>query len=84
MILKIMPMRIRVYAPRFADHTKIDDDGFVTMTDGATLNDLLKALRVPFRFGAVLFCLVNYERAPLSRVLRDGDTVGFLTLVSGG
>jgi molybdopterin converting factor small subunit len=77
-------MRIRVYAPRFADHSKIDDDGFVTMPAGATLNDLLKALRVPFRFAAVMFCLVNYERSPLSRALRDGDTVGFLALLSGG
>ncbi|MCX6560559.1 MAG: MoaD/ThiS family protein [Candidatus Aminicenantes bacterium] len=77
-------MRIRVYAPRFADHTKIDDAGFVTMPDGATLNDLLKTLRMPLRFATVLFCLVNYEKASLSRVLEDGDTVGFLALVSGG
>jgi molybdopterin converting factor small subunit len=77
-------MRIRVYAPRFADHSQIDDGGFVSLPEGATLNDLLKRLRVPLRFAAVLFCQVNYERALLSRVLRDGDTVGFLALVSGG
>jgi molybdopterin converting factor small subunit len=84
MMAAIMAMRIRVYAPRFADHSGIDDDGFVTLPDGATLNDLLKTLRVPLRFAAVLFCLVNYEKAPLSRVLQDGDTVGFLALISGG
>jgi molybdopterin converting factor small subunit len=77
-------MRIRVYAPRFADHSQIDDDGFVTLPEGATLDDLLKKLRVPLRFAAVLFCQVNYGRAPLSRSLHDGDTVGFLALVSGG
>ncbi len=77
-------MRIRVYAPRFADFSKIDDDGFMTMPEGATLNDLLKRLRVPLRFAAAIFCLVNYERAPLSRKLQDGDTVGFIALLAGG
>ena len=77
-------MRVRVYAPRFADHSRIDDDGFASLPEGATLNDLLKKLRLPLRFAAVLFCQVNYERAPLTRILRDGDTVGFLTLVAGG
>jgi molybdopterin converting factor small subunit len=77
-------MRIRVYAPRFADHSRIDEDGFVTLPDGATLDELLKTLRIPFRPGAVLFCTVNYARVPRSTLLTDGDTVGFFALVSGG
>jgi molybdopterin converting factor small subunit len=77
-------MRIRVYAPRFADHARIDEDGFVQMPDGATLDDLLKNLRIPFRPGAAIFCTVNYRRVPRSTMLKDGDTVGFLALVSGG
>jgi molybdopterin converting factor small subunit len=36
------------------------------------------------RHGAVLFLMVNYERAKLSRVLDDGDTVSFISLVAGG
>jgi molybdopterin converting factor small subunit len=77
-------MRIRVYAPRFADHTRIDENGFVDLPDEATLDDLLKKLKVPFRPGAALLFTVNYARVPRSTVLRDGDTVGFLALVSGG
>ncbi len=77
-------MRIRVYAPRFADLSKVDDDGIMTMPEGATLDDLLKRLRVPLRFAAALFCLVNYERVPLSRRLQDGDIVGFIALLAGG
>ncbi len=77
-------MRIRVYAPPFADHTRIDDDGFVELPAGKTLDDLLKHLRVPLRRGAVLLFMVNYEHAKLSRILADGDTVSFLSLFSGG
>jgi molybdopterin converting factor small subunit len=32
----------------------------------------------------VLFCMVNHEKARLSTVLREGDTVSFLSLVAGG
>jgi len=77
-------MRIRVYAPPFADHTRIDDDGYVEVPDGKTLDFLLRHLRIPFRRGAVLFLMVNYERAKLSRTLADGDTVSFISLLAGG
>ena len=77
-------MRIRVYAPRFADRSRIDDDGYVDLPSGATLDDLLKALKIPFRPGAALFCTVNYARVPRATALQDGDTVGFFSLVSGG
>jgi molybdopterin converting factor small subunit len=77
-------MKIRVYAPPFADHSRIDDDGFVELPDGRTLDDLLRHLRVPLRWGTVLLFMVNHEHAKLSRVLSDGDTVGFISLFSGG
>jgi molybdopterin converting factor small subunit len=77
-------LRIRVYAPAFADHSRIDDDGYVELPSGRTLDDLLRHLRIPFRRGAVLLFMVNYEHARLSRILADGDTVGFLSLFSGG
>ena len=77
-------MRIRVYAPRFADHSRIDDDGFVELSAGASLDDLLKTLKIPFRRGAALLCTVNYARVPRTTILTDGDTVGFFMLVSGG
>jgi molybdopterin converting factor small subunit len=77
-------MRIRVYAPPFADHTRIDDDGFVELPEGYTLDDLLGYLRVPLRWGTVVLFMVNYEHVKPSRVLLDGDTVSFLSLFSGG
>ena len=69
--------------PAFADHSRIED-GWVSMQDGSTLDDLLRHLRVPFRFAAVLLCMVNYEKVPLTTILHEGDTVSFLSLMAGG
>lgn len=77
-------MRVRVYPPPFGDGSIIDEKGFVTLPEGTTLGQLLKMLKVPFRAGMVRLCMVNYERARLSAVLQDGDTVSFLLLVPGG
>ncbi|PKL24078.1 MAG: hypothetical protein CVV47_12530 [Spirochaetae bacterium HGW-Spirochaetae-3] len=77
-------MRIRVYAPPFADTVAIDELGFVALEDGATLGALLKRLRIPFRRIAATFCVVNYEKSAASRVLRDGDVVSFFSLLPGG
>lgn len=76
-------MRIRVYMPAFADHSRIED-GFVDMPEGSTLDGLLKELKVPLRFAAASLCAVNYEKAPRSRALRDGDTVSFISFLAGG
>jgi molybdopterin converting factor small subunit len=56
----------------------------VELPEGAKLNDLFRLLRIPLRRGAVLFCMVNYDKARLSQRLADGDTVSFLSLVAGG
>lgn len=77
-------MRVRVYAPVFADPGAIDELGFVELEDGATLGALLKRLRIPFRWIAATFCVVNYEKAATGRELRDGDVVSFFSLLPGG
>jgi molybdopterin converting factor small subunit len=77
-------VRVRVYAPPIADHGAIDERGFVELDDGSTLGDLLKRLRVPFGRVAATFCVVNYEKAGSKRVLADGDTVSFFSLLPGG
>ncbi len=77
-------MRIRVYVPPFADASIIDERGCVRMEDGSTLGDLLKRLRIPLHHLAARFCVVNYEKAGTERVLADGDTVSFFSILSGG
>lgn len=77
-------MRIRVYPPPFADFSRLDERGYAEMAEGATLGELLKALRVPLARLAVTLCTVNHARAAYDRVLEDGDVVSFFSLLPGG
>ncbi len=77
-------MLIKVYLPPYIKSSRLCENGYVTMEEGATLKDLFKLLEVPYPHGMVHLCRVNYEKAGLSRELKDGDTVSFFTLISGG
>lgn len=79
-----LPLKIRVYAPGFCDYTFIDDDGYMTLAVGDTLNDVLKKLKVPLVYRRVLFTAVNYQREGLSYRLKDGDTISILGPLGGG
>lgn len=54
------------------------------LPEGATLDELFRLLRIPLRRGAVLFSMVNHEKARLSRALADGDRVSFISILAGG
>lgn len=77
-------MKIRVYVPVFADASVVDEKGFVEMEPGSTLGDLLGRLHLPFKALAVAFCVVNYEKSSMKRVLQDGDVVSFFSILAGG
>jgi molybdopterin converting factor small subunit len=77
-------MRVKVHAPAFCSFEHIDEDGYMTLPDDATLNDVYKKLRVPLPFRKLLFSAVNYRRSKLSTRLKDGDAVSFLVPLSGG
>ena len=77
-------MKIRIYLPPYIDNTLVDENGYITLENEATLKDLFRALKVPFPLGTVHLCRVNYEKASLNRKLEAGDTVSFFSLSSGG
>jgi molybdopterin converting factor small subunit len=77
-------MKVRVYAPPFCDHSRIDDLGFVELTGGASLNSLYKLLKVPLPLRPLLITSINYDSAGLSTVLCDGDEVSIFWPLSGG
>lgn len=79
-----MSIRVKVYAPAFIQHKKLDADGFATLPDNASLKDLYHHLRVPFLLRPVLVCSVNSEQASQSTPLKDGDTISFFFPISGG
>jgi molybdopterin converting factor small subunit len=77
-------MKVKVYAPLFGDTSKLDDNGFLELPDGAVLRDVFKLLKIPFMLRNSMVCMVNYEPCKASRELVDGDTVSFIGFVSGG
>jgi molybdopterin converting factor small subunit len=77
-------MKVKVNAPAFCSFKHIDENGYIILPEGATLNDVYKKLRVPLLMRKILFSAVNYERVKLRTKLKDGDVVSFVTLISGG
>ncbi len=77
-------MNVKVYASGYCNLEHIDDDGFMNLPEGASLNDVYKRLGIPLLFRKVLFASVNYEHAKLGTRLKDGDTVSLVAPMAGG
>ncbi|MBT8342580.1 MAG: MoaD/ThiS family protein [Desulfatitalea sp.] len=77
-------MRVKVFAPAFLHLSALDDEGYVTLPEGADVQTLLKALHMPMPLRHIGCCTVNAVRAKLKDTLKDGDTVSILALAAGG
>ena len=77
-------MNVKVYASGFCSFEHIDEDGFMSLPEGASLNDVYKKLRIPYLLRKVLFAAVNYEHVKLNTKLKDGDVVSLLSSRAGG
>ena len=77
-------MRVKIIAPRGADRSALDERGWASLPEGATLRDALRLVRVNAVKAKLLLVSVNGERAKLDTPLSDGDVVGFFALVAGG
>lgn len=75
---------VTVYAPPFCSFKHIDENGCMTLPEGAVLNDVYKRLRIPFPFRKIMFASVNYRNAGLKQRLADGDVVSFFSGLAGG
>ncbi len=77
-------MRVKIYAAGYCNFEHLDDDGFMSLPEDATLNDVLGKLGIPRLFRRALFTAVNYQQAKPGTRLKDGDVVSLLGAVSGG
>ena len=77
-------IKIKVYAPPFCSFKHIDESGYMTLPDGAVLNNVYKKLRIPFPFRKIMFASVNYKGSGLKEKLKDGDVVSFFSSLAGG
>ena len=77
-------MRIEVNRLPFGHVSQIDEDGYMTLKEGARVKDVYRKLRLPVLFRKYLICTVNYKSVPIDTKLNDGDIVTFIMPVFGG
>ncbi|MBT8342711.1 MAG: hypothetical protein HKP58_00170 [Desulfatitalea sp.] len=62
----------------------MDEDGCFSFDEGATVQHLYKALKIPLPLRFLINCYVNSQVAGLNQKLRDGDIVSVLGTIAGG
>ena len=77
-------MRVKIFPPHGCDRSALDERSWADLPEGSTVSDVLRLIKCNPVRAKMLLVSVNGERARLGRVLRDGDVVGFFSLVSGG
>ena len=77
-------MKVRVEYPAPMHLAGAPSGGELDLPFGATVADLLRALRVDPLHQAHIACFINDERARPARVLADGDRVYLQVPISGG
>jgi molybdopterin converting factor small subunit len=77
-------MRVKIYAAGYCSFEYIEDDGFMDLPDGATVNDVFAKLGIPRFLRRLPFAAVNYVQARPGTELTDGDVVTLIGAVSGG
>ena len=77
-------MKVKIYAPEFCDRSLVDERNFMELSEGATLKDVYRILRIPFLMRPIVVCTVNHRKEKLSKKLKDGDIIGFMVPVPGG
>jgi molybdopterin converting factor small subunit len=77
-------LKIKVYAPAYWDLSLLNNDGVIELSNGSTLNDLMKCLKIPNIIRNMLIVSVNYKREKKYYQLNDGDIVSILGSLSSG
>lgn len=77
-------MRVRIFAPAWCKADGLDERGWADLPAGSTLTDALAFIRMPRAVARLLHASVNGETTTLDTALKDGDVVGFFSIMSGG
>lgn len=77
-------MKVRVFAPSYCSFEFVDDDNYMELKEGATLQDVLRNLKIPVHLRPITICMVNYQKVRKNTTLKEGDVVSFLAPLAGG
>lgn len=77
-------MKVKIFPPRGCDRSALDERSWADLPEGSTVGDVLRIIKCSPVRAKLLLVSVNGEHVKPGHVLKDGDVVGFFTLVSGG
>lgn len=77
-------MRIKVFTPLGMKVRHVDERGWTELDEGATLRDLIRRIGIPLPVAKALLVSLNGQKKPLDTPLKNGDVVGFFSLIAGG
>ena len=77
-------IRVKVFPPFGCDRSALDERSWLEIEEGSSVRDVLRIIRLSPLRAKLLLVSVNGERSSLSRELKDGDVIGFISPVSGG
>ena len=73
-----------MFPPLGCDRSALDERSWIELPEGSTVGDVLRIIKCSPLKAKLLLVSVNGERAKFRHVLKDGDVVGFFSLVTGG
>lgn len=77
-------IKIKVFDPFGLCKGKIDDRGWIEVEDGTTLGEAVKWLGLSRVLSKIMMVRLNGEKMPYDTPLKEGDAIGYFSLVSGG
>lgn len=77
-------IKIKVFDPFGLCKGKIDDRGWIEVEDGTTLGEAVKWLGLSRFLSKIMMVRLNGEKMPYDTPLKEGDAIGYFSLVSGG
>lgn len=77
-------IKIKVFDPFGLCKGKIDDRGWIEVEDGTTLGEAIKWLGLSRVLSKIMMVRLNGEKMPYDTLLKEGDAIGYFSLVSGG
>jgi hypothetical protein len=77
-------MLVKVYLTAWGDQSVLDQHNMLELSEGATLKNALRKLKIPLVIGRLSLITVNQRRAKLSNMLQEGDSITFIGYHVGG
>lgn len=77
-------IKIKVFDPFGLCKGKVDERGWIEVTEGTTLGEAVKWLGLSRLISKIMMVRLNGQKMPYDTPLKDGDAIGYFSLVSGG